>query len=76
MRERAQKLDDSIWTWMQKHQHFVADYFCRDLTSMGGSSVVIAIILFTSIMLFMLGNTWQAWVNMIGYAFGCIITCA
>jgi undecaprenyl-diphosphatase len=76
MKEYLKKVDESIWVWMQRHQHFIWDYFCRDLTGMAGSATVIAIILFTSVMLIMLGDTWQAMVNMVGYAFGCIITCS
>lgn len=70
---RIQELDEKIWAWLQTKQHFVWDYCSRDFTSLGGSAVIVAIALFSSTLLWLLGHQGQAVVNCAAYILGAVI---
>ena len=67
MLKKILKLDEFIWDWIQDHQNIVLDYFCRDLTSMGGSTVIPFVILFSSAILYITGQPSVAVTNMIAF---------
>jgi undecaprenyl-diphosphatase len=63
--DKLLNIDKVIFEWFQKNHIEWADYFCRDITSFGGPTGVIVLMLFATILMFILGQNRIAVINLL-----------